>query len=170
MAFALLAGCGRLDFDPAALSAIDAGPDARVFPLPPTSQADCPPNYTFELASCYFYEANLSVDWLTAERNCEAVGAHLVVVTDAPEAMKVDMLPPGNIVDHWYGGSDRITDGTFITVTGEPLVPAFDPGEPMSGKHCLQLLDNTNINTAQCTDTNNYVCELDGRPPIEANF
>jgi hypothetical protein len=153
-------GCGRISFDPVAIDA----------PRPPTSQADCPPGYTFMVSSCYVYEGSITTDWLGAERNCEAVGAHLVVVDDVAEAGIVDGVPPGTVFNHWYGASDRVTPGVFLTVTDVPLVPSFDAGEPMAGLHCLELLDSRNLKSADCGLLDNYVCELDGLSVADGNF
>ena len=70
--------CGRISFDTVASTVTSDGPvviDGPFTPPPPASQADCPATYTFNLSSCYAYQAILTVDWLTAERTCESVGA-----------------------------------------------------------------------------------------------
>lgn len=102
----VLAACGRIGFD----ATTDAGP-----------MGPCPSGYDLIAGHCYRsveVGAGGERSWLDAEEECEAdgPGAHLAVIDDAEEAQR---FTEGMVEqDSWIGISDRITEGTFITVTG----------------------------------------------------
>jgi hypothetical protein len=162
----LLAACGRLGFAPAGDAAKDAEIDRVDAPRFQLDAGQCPPGYVFNAPSCYFYAGeNVDITWDAAEAACEADDAHLVIVDDANEAIFIDGLAPTN-TDHWIGMSDRITEGTYLVVTGGPA--AFLPwetGSPLAGTgtNCVQFTAAREISVTVCSDPNQYLCEYDGR-------
>lgn len=171
-ALALCCGCGRVDFDLLAdATRRDAVVDARKYFV---DGGECPPGYSFVGTGCYRNVLNVDeLAWLDAEAACEAdvAGAHLVVIDDSAEAVVVDSMVPGSILDHWIGASDRRNEGVFLTVHNQPLgFATFDVGEPGGGmsENCLLFNDNQTLHDGDCALLDDYVCEYDGIPADRA--
>lgn len=174
-ALALWCGCGRVAFDArqdgAPSPPIDGAPDARKYFV---DGGECPPGYTFDTAGCY--RAVLmptSLGWVDAEAACEqdAFGSHLVVIDNAAEAAVVDRQVPGTILSHWIGFSDRVTEGTFLTVQNQPIGYAnWATAQPSGGTaaNCVLFFDDTTLSTQDCAVGDDFVCEYDGIPPVPA--
>jgi len=160
-----IAGCGRLGFE----SITDGGgadttlDDALI----------CPNLYTRIDGSCYRFAINPPVElaWIDAEAACEADadGSHLMVADDDAEiAAAVAMF--GTASDAWIGLSDRVTEDTFLSVTGVTPYLVWDVGEPNANGDCVQILIAGSMGDRDCLAANDYVCEYDGRPVVPSAF
>jgi len=143
----VLTGCGRSHFTPLDDAAIG-----------------CPAGYTSLAMGCYrFGGDNVTLTWLDAEHDCERDGAHLAVIDDVAEATTVTALASPTF-DNWIGASDRVVEGTFVDVHGQPMLAlAWLPGQP-SGDDCVEIDDMLTIDDSDCLIVNEYVCEYDGEP------
>jgi hypothetical protein len=73
----------------------------------------------------YFRSATTAL-WPTAKANAQALGAHLVTIASAGEKTFL-----GGLGAHWGGMTDEVTEGTWLWVTGEPVVyTSWSAGEP----------------------------------------
>lgn len=100
--------------------------------------------------------------WVDAEHSCEADGAHLVVIDGDDENTRVGALSNSEL---WIGLSDRITEGSFMTVTGAtPFLPwSGNQPDDFFGEDCVVRYSNGRLNDADCSDIPHaYVCECDG--------
>jgi hypothetical protein len=155
----LLTGCGRLWFDPLGDDTSSPG-DAIA--------SRCPTSYARVGDSCY--RLGPEATWLDGELACEAdgVGAHLATIGDADEANR--LLATFAINDYWIGMSDRVTEGVYLDVTGEPApyLP-WVPGEP-STDNCGQFDDAGMVHVSDCVSSDEYLCEYDGRPALAGAY
>ncbi|MCC6997257.1 MAG: C-type lectin domain-containing protein [Deltaproteobacteria bacterium] len=100
--------------------------------------------------------------WVDAEHSCEADGAHLVVIDGDDENTRVGALSSSEL---WIGLSDRITEGSFMTVNGAtPFLPwSGNQPDDFFGEDCVVRYSNGRFNDADCSDIPHaYVCECDG--------
>ncbi len=101
--------------------------------------------------------------WVDAEHGCEADGAHLAVLDNEDESTRVGGMLSG--AEIWIGLSDRVTEGSFITVTGTtPYLPwSGNQPDDFFGEDCVVRYGNGRLNDADCSDIPHaYVCECDG--------
>ncbi len=111
----------------------------------------------------YYRPVTTSATWLNAQADCasDVAGAtHLIVLSTPAESMY--MLSRLG----WIGLSDRITEGTFVTVTAETGDQRpFSSGQPDNGngnEDCVQM-KTEGLDDDQCGNLHRYVCECDGR-------
>lgn len=114
--------------------------------------------------------------WVVAERDCEADGAHLVVIDDAAEQTYLTSLAQQTTTDNgstnelvWLGLTDQTVEGTFEWVTGQPLsVSHWSSGEPNNSfggiEDCAEIRGSGDWNDDHCSARLAYVCECDGAP------
>jgi len=167
----VLAGCGRLGFEPLE-QALDDGGATDTIPL--LEAAPCPTGYTALGTSCYRVQEAPPLTWTAAESACEAdaVGAHLVVPIDLAEVrlIQTDVLSV-NVSDAWIGISDRFVAGEHRAVTGGISFTFWDTGQPDGGtERCVDLGTGNDMKDSACTDTNDFICEYDGVPADPAAF
>jgi hypothetical protein len=171
MTAACLLGCGRFGFAPDRADASDGspsdGPNDALIDAPPVmlEAGECPANYSMRGSGCYRW-VTTPAEWLIAEQACEsdAVGAHLVIVGDASEALVLD--GPG-VGEFWTGVTDRVNPGgNFLTVTGVTASYfAWSPGEPDRGTQNCVNFDGTQTSADRlCATQLDYYCEYDGMP------
>jgi hypothetical protein len=173
-----LVGCGRIGFAPIA-SAVDGGGDGRpaddgMAPTVDTIALVCPAGYDSVAGGCYHDPQNGGT-WTAAEAQCEADGVgHLVIFDDQNE---LDALRgyAGGVV-FWIGVTDRITPGSYLTVTGSvaSFLP-WSPGEPTGGsQNCLvsylQFLPANPFVDESCTVASMTWCEFDGKPADPSSY
>jgi Lectin C-type domain len=135
----------------------------------------CPPTYTISLPSTTsrYRLASSGLDWTTANGTCAADQTspkgftHLVVFADRQEQTDLEAI----VGDVWVGYSDRISEGTFLATTSEPIgdyvalhSPAWAAGEPNAGvnEDCAEIILEGGLNDNNCALTRMYVCECDG--------
>ena len=87
-------------------------------------------------ANGHHYELISTIlSWTDAKSAAEAsvfqgVNGHLVTITSASENAFVEGLVPDNSIV-WIGFTDEVTEGTFLWVTGEPVIYTnWNGGEP----------------------------------------
>lgn len=112
--------------------------------------------------------------WVVAERDCEADGAHLVVIDDAAEQTYLTSLAKQTTTDNassnelvWLGLSDQTLEGTFEWVTGQALsLSHWSGGEPNNSfggiEDCAEIRGSGDWNDDHCSARLAYVCECDG--------
>lgn len=132
----------------------------------------CPGTYTMLLGafnnSRYRVVDNFS-DWDGAEAACEADGHHLAIPDDASERNALyNALVTQNI---WVGVTDRITEGSYRSVTGG--LPAYLPwglGEPDT-EDCIYIEGLSSMyRTQDCGSGRRYICECDGALADAASY
>lgn len=167
----VLAACGRLGFDP--LATDDAMQSDAIDDDAPgdTNSAQCPTDFMAICGGCYKH-FSVDTNWLDAETMCEnaAINAHLAVIGDTTEEQC--LIAAANSPPRlWMGFTERITDGTFLTVTGQPqLFFRWEPPEPDDTiQDCIEYRA---IGWADepCTDINPFYCEHDGVPADPASY
>jgi hypothetical protein len=104
-------------------------------------------------------------EWSLAEAACEADGGHLIVIDSDAENGEARARTTG---EFWIGMSDRITEGTYLTVLGTSPAFAGWPAAPPSntGEDCVSVLVNADWEDRMCSNAaaqaKAYVCECDG--------
>jgi hypothetical protein len=108
-----------------------------------------------------------SKQWLDAQADCAADvpgKSHLIVLSTLDEVTYLRSLA----LPRWIGLSDRTTEGTFTTVTGENGDQRpFASGQPDNGggsEDCVQMKSGGLLDDDQCGNSHPFVCECDGRP------
>lgn len=150
-------GCGRVAFDP------------RSDAAPPPDALVCPLGYTFDSGSCYRASTSVST-WLGAEAACEAdaVGAHLAVIDDAEEAVVAGRYRSAPTDFAWIGTTDAVIEGEYRDVTNRAAAYViFGAGEPDGDlQDCMLLRDGIELADANCSISDDYICEYDGIPAV----
>jgi hypothetical protein len=169
---ALIAGCGRVDFDAHRDATAGDGADDTAVDM---FTFTCSAGYTMQMAgSPSRYRVSLpSMTWLGAEADCESDGGHLSVVdSPAENTFLFGLLSPTS--QPWIGASDDVTEGTFLWVTGASVgTGMWSAGEPsnMGGvEDCASMTPSGLWNDLVCTTVRPYVCECDGHPAAAATY
>lgn len=138
-------------------STTDAGVDA------PTTGA-CPASYTaLPNAGTHVYRVAASADWVTQRNGCEQDGGYLAIPDTIEELQAITTASAAT--DTWIGIHDRITEGMYITVKGDPAT--FLPwaaGEPNNGgnQDCVSAqMASPTIATNPCSLSFPAVCECE---------
>ncbi len=150
--------------------AVDASVDSTMMPDAsnfPQIVAQCMQvGYLAASNGGYYRLPTNQTGWLNAEADCanDVIGAtHLVVLSNIEE-VQIASTEPG-----WIGLSDRITEGTFVTVTNETGDQRpWGAGQPDNGggnENCARILSNATIDDDQCGNSHFYACECDGKMP-----
>jgi hypothetical protein len=126
--------------------------------------AACPMGYTAMGTSSYRFVTQQD-DWLAAEMDCEndGTGTHLAVAGDMAELTLLGNLAQDN---YWLGASDRVTEATWLWVTGG-AGPNLGMG---NGSDCARGNDAGNLSDQDCGGTEVYVCECDGMAAMPATY
>lgn len=157
--------------DAATSSPSDAGPGGDALPpdadpFTAIAQQCVAAGYTMSpTAGGYYRPAAGTASWTNAEADCanDVVGAtHLIVLSTTAEATYMASQLG------WVGLSDRVTEGTFVTVTGVTGdVRPWASGQPDNGggnEDCAQMKAGGLLDDDQCGNAHKYVCECDGKP------
>lgn len=109
--------------------------------------------------------ARPAMTWQEAKADCEAIGAHLLVIGDATENTEMDgaLTAP-----HWIGYTDAVTEGTFRWVNGAPSTYNSWPGSTAPAEDdldCAVLQDGGAWASVDCGETHLSACECDPLPP-----
>ncbi|XP_065145786.2 galactose-specific lectin nattectin-like [Paramisgurnus dabryanus] len=103
-----------------------------------------------------------SVDWITAEKNCQSIDANLASVRSTMEHNFLLSLVSAD-TRAWIGGHDAETDGHWLWSDGSQFdFTSWCPGEPIIGdkEHCLEInfTNNRCWNDQLCSYIMNYIC------------
>ena len=167
----LIAGCGRMSFDPVAAVGPTADAPKLLIDAPMLSldAGECPATYMLLGTSCYRVGPETK-DWLAAELACEAnaVGAHLVVFDGGSEQALI-AATFGTAIRTWIGTSKRQV-AAYRTVIDTP--PFLDLGVPQTEptEDCVSVDTDGHMYLHSCPDKNRFVCEFDGHPAVPAAF
>lgn len=170
MCFLVVAGC-RIGFDPQLGDAMPAdgmitGDGITDGPRPDGFLAPCPATYQTVVAMTSKYRPveNTSASWDQAQAACAAEGQHLAIFETQNERDVIATLLPTR--DFWVGVTDRVTLGTWLTVTGVPATYLpWTVGEPdvVTTERCVETESPAfNYIDQLCSATLRYVCECDG--------
>ncbi|XP_073720228.1 galactose-specific lectin nattectin-like [Misgurnus anguillicaudatus] len=129
------------------------------------AQGKCQNEWTPFGVQCYKFFPQ-SVDWVTAEKNCQSCGANLASVHDIMENSFLASLV--HAYTHvWIGGHDAEVEGQWLWSDGSP----FDFSNWCSGQpdnqgaieHCVDLNYRNDLcwNDQPCSITLSYIC---GKP------
>jgi Lectin C-type domain len=169
---AMLAAASGCVFDPAGAEPGDGGPivvppdgaDAEVPRDIDAGRADaslCPPGWVAGGTSCYL-PVTATVSWTAARDACLANNAHLVIIDNGEENVRVAALAVDTA--WWIGATDAETEGTWLWVDGSALVfVAWASGQPDNFffvEDCAQQKPDGSWNDRNCTVNAAYVCEL----------
>lgn len=171
--FALTLGCGSHVTPVAELGvpdagAGDAGEDASREPA-------CMASYelTAEGSTSRYKMGAERAMWIDAARDCEADGAHLIVIDDAAENDWLSTIAETVITDEmsshqllWLGLGDSRSEGTFRWVAEREgdLMPwaADEPNSLYGDEDCVEIRAGGEWNDDRCDAELAYVCECDG--------
>ncbi|XDV50455.1 hypothetical protein PO909_019511 [Leuciscus waleckii] len=144
-----------------------------IFSMGNADVEECPYGWTNFGLRCYKYFSH-SVNWITAEKNCQSLGANLASVHNERENEFLLGLLPSTI--SWVGANDAVQDGEWLwsdgTVYDYTNWCSEEPNNSGGNEDCLEINWTTNHcwNDASCTSTKNYVCVTDkntiGYPPL----
>jgi len=167
----LLASC-RIGFDHRGANddvvpVDDARSEAIVdVPFDDTAPVNCPQGYaSIGIAGSKYKPIDNSLTWSQAQAACVADGTHLAIIDNINERSAVTGLLPTR--DLWLGVTDRITIGTWRTVTGDiaTYLP-WDSSEPDADvtDRCVETeFPLYGFIDQDCTSDRRFVCECDGR-------
>ncbi|KAK7138320.1 hypothetical protein R3I94_013821 [Phoxinus phoxinus] len=125
----------------------------------------CPRGWKSFGPRCYQYFSQ-SVRWITAERNCQTLGANLASVHDKPENDFLLSLFPSS-TRTWVGAHDGEQEGEWLWSDGSVYsYTNWCSGEPNNSggpENCLEISWTSNRcwNDTPCSTSLNYICVLD---------
>lgn len=158
VALLVVAGCGRVAFDPTAAAPADSGePDTpRDGPETDGTPPACLTNtaYTTKAGLANRYREGVPlVAWGVARSSCQADGADLWI----PQSVVELSAWSGD----WVGLTDDAVEGVWLTVEGVPAT--FLPWEPLqpdggSAENCARSTSGL-LEDRDCSDLRDFVCE-----------
>ncbi|XP_056303014.1 ladderlectin-like isoform X1 [Danio aesculapii] len=123
----------------------------------------CPRDWRKSGSRCFKFFSR-SVNWVTAERNCQSLGGNLASVHNQVENDLLLSLVPGS-TRCWIGGHDGEQNGQWLWSDGSSFgYTNWCSGEPSSGsEHCLEInwTSNRCWNNVGCSSTMGYLCAKD---------
>lgn len=147
LALVLAAGCGvKLADDPTAHGIIDAHVGGQVdapaelvdAAVPPVDARPCTggdAHITGPGGVCFVFVTGPTT-WAMAKAACEAMPARLAILDTATKDSVAEAMLS---VDTFIGGTDAVTEGTFLWVDGTPLgFTNWHTGEPNNGGGAYQ--------------------------------
>ncbi|XP_077081594.1 galactose-specific lectin nattectin-like [Siphateles boraxobius] len=126
----------------------------------------CPARWRNFGLRCYKYFSHPS-NWITAERNCQSLGANLASVSNKPVNDFLLTLLPSPSTRAWIGGHDAVQEGHWLWRDGSVfLYTHWCGGEPDNYKgaeHCLEINFTSDRcwNDAPCSTSLSYICAKD---------
>ncbi|XP_039538835.1 C-type mannose receptor 2-like [Pimephales promelas] len=124
----------------------------------------CPATWMKFGLRCFKYFSH-SATWITAERNCQSLGANLASVRNRLENdFLLSLLPSSTRT--WIGGHDAIQEGHWLWSDGSVfLYSHWCTGQPdnLGVENCLEINFTSNRcwNDAFCTTSLSYICVKD---------
>ncbi|XP_065145813.1 ladderlectin-like [Paramisgurnus dabryanus] len=126
------------------------------------AQEKCPNGWTPFGVQCYKFFSQ-SVNWATAEKNCQSVDANLASVRNTLENNFLLNLVPAT-TRAWIGAHDGEIDGQWLWTDGSQFdFTNWCSGEPNNNsgaESCLEINFYTNRcwNDIYCANTMSYIC------------
>nr|XP_055046137.1 galactose-specific lectin nattectin-like [Misgurnus anguillicaudatus] len=134
-----------------------------VFSVENAAAQHCPYGWTPFGVQCYKFFSQ-SVNWITAEKNCQSIDANLASVRNTVENnFLLSLIVPAD-TRVWIGGHDGEVEGQWLWTDGSPFdLTNWCPGQPdnFQGKeNCQEINFTTNHcwNDAPCSSTLGYIC------------
>ncbi|XP_039538743.1 galactose-specific lectin nattectin-like isoform X1 [Pimephales promelas] len=127
----------------------------------------CPATWRSFGLRCYKYFSDAS-NWITAERNCQSLGANLASVSNKLENKFLLSLLPSPSTRTWIGAHDAVQDGHWLW--SDKAVFSYTnwcSGEPNNyqqrPENCLEINYTADRcwNDAPCSTSLSYICVLD---------
>nr|XP_055046135.1 galactose-specific lectin nattectin-like [Misgurnus anguillicaudatus] len=124
---------------------------------------DCPYGWTPFGVKCYKFFSQ-SVNWVTAEKNCQSVDANLASVRSTVEHNFLLSLIVPPTTSTWVGGHDGEIEGQWLWSDGSQFVftnwCSPQPDSYAGRENCMEInISATHCwNDAQCSTTMGYIC------------
>ncbi|XP_040203047.1 C-type lectin domain family 10 member A-like [Rana temporaria] len=127
--------------------------------------AICGIDWTCHESSCYYFSFRI-MTWMMAQKDCEDMGAHLLVINSKEETIFIEKLSYGMLV--WIGLTDR--NGTWKWVDGTSYASTdkfwhltqpdnWNGHENGEGEHCATITPYRKWNDDNCSRRIPYICE-----------
>ncbi|XP_065140968.2 galactose-specific lectin nattectin-like [Paramisgurnus dabryanus] len=130
------------------------------------AEENCSDGWTHFGMKCYKFFFH-SVDWATAEKNCQSIDANLASVRNTMEnKFLLSLIVPAD-TRAWIGGHDAEMEGQWLWSDGSQFdFTHWCPREPNNKggtEHCLEINYTTSHswNDAPCSTKLSYIC---GKP------
>ncbi|XP_067249306.1 galactose-specific lectin nattectin-like [Chanodichthys erythropterus] len=125
----------------------------------------CPKGWSSFGLRCFKYFSQ-SVNWITAERNCQGLGANLASVRNKPENDFLLGLLPSSSTRAWIGAHDGKQEGQWLWTDGSVYdFTNWCSGEPnnLDTENCLEINFTSKRcwNDETCADQMGYICVTD---------
>ncbi|XP_065145826.1 galactose-specific lectin nattectin-like [Paramisgurnus dabryanus] len=127
------------------------------------AEEDCPNGWTPFGVQCYKFFSQ-SVNWATAEKNCQSFDANLASVRSTAENnFLLSLLVPAD-TRAWLGGHDGEVEGQWLWTDGSQFdFTNWCSGQPDNGggkENCLEISYTTNRcwNDQTCSSPTSYIC------------
>ncbi|XP_065141192.2 galactose-specific lectin nattectin-like [Paramisgurnus dabryanus] len=134
-----------------------------VFSIENAAAHECHHGWTPFGTKCYKFFSE-SVDWVTAEKNCQSVDANLASVRNTVQNnFLLSLLVPAD-TRAWIGGHDAEVEGQWLWAEGSQFdLTNWCSGQPDNGggvEHCLEInYDNKRCwNDQPCSFKMSYIC------------
>ncbi|XP_077081591.1 ladderlectin-like isoform X1 [Siphateles boraxobius] len=125
----------------------------------------CPATWKQFGLRCYKYFSH-STNWITAEKNCQSLGANLASVRNKLENNFLLSLLPSS-TRAWIGGHDAVEDGHWLWSDGTVFLYtnwcAGLPNNYQRPENCLEInySSDRSWNDRPCSDSIPYICVKD---------
>ena len=134
------------------------------------SSGNCSADYDVVPGQTHLYKlADGSHNWPQQHDACNGDGGYLAIPDDQDELTALISLAANASQTFWIGVDDQDTEGTFLTVKGDPVsFQPWAPGEPNdsgggggSGADCVQVQDDGLFHDFRCGDNEVAICECE---------
>jgi hypothetical protein len=143
-------------------NAIDGKVDAAVDSPIDAASFNCSSSYAIitggQVGHRYRF-VNTPKEWVAMhDSECVATNGYLAIPNDAGELTAIATLAGGGT--SWLGVSDRLTEGVFDDVLGNPYaaLPLSNNGP---GRDCVATKDSTSLEIENCGNNHPAVCECE---------
>ncbi|XP_056109135.1 ladderlectin-like isoform X1 [Rhinichthys klamathensis goyatoka] len=125
----------------------------------------CPTTWIKLGLRCYKFISH-PTNWITAERNCQSLGANLASVRNKLENKFLLTLLPSPSTHSWIGGHDAVQEGHWMWSDGTVfLYTHWCTRQPDNyrAENCLEinLFSKRCWNDTQCSNSFSYICVKD---------
>ncbi|XP_071504222.1 C-type mannose receptor 2-like [Diadema antillarum] len=144
-----------------------------------TAYVACPDGWTQRGFSCYYQRA-CDVTWDDAERECLALGAHLISIDSRAEFNFMKNFAERESAPYWIGLNDKHHEGQWFFTDMRRLRPELNTlwssGEPNNkgDEDCVvwPYGSDEKWNDAECSQKHSFICEIEhfGCPDGWAEF